>query len=661
VGDPAQRERSAAAEGLEEQEAEASGPQRVKHAFVPALPPGEPGENAPPPPVPWKGSLGRRILRQELARQPVPRIGPPGPPSSGEVRSAAADGVRTPAVVLPHLGRIQASFGHHPIGHVRAHLGTEAIQTARAMNARAFASGDHVVFGGTPDLRTAAHEAAHIVQQRAGVRLAGGVGREGDAYERHADAVADTVVAGRSAAGLLEPFAAVPEAGAPVAQPVVQRAVGFEFETGWLVESQEKALGWDVKSAMPRPAPQPLRKKDLVYGREPGFRVEADEAEEGKAELEFIVDPPVAENFEGKKDLFLRMAHITKLGENLLRQEVKQDAKQDAKDAKQVAKQDAKQDAKDAKQDAKQVAKQDPNQEVKQEAKKFTLDAVTKNAADRKFVIQPRGIELAAKPQATAGITLPQVAALGLPQKGKGFSPETGPQQAKELHPLFGTTIRQTDSYRTAVDEVLAQYDPAILLKRPGAVWSDSVRGFLMLLASYISQGVQAVTYPKQITDAFLLARTDMAKLFRLLPREEQAFFRKNWSILLIVGMFVAEDFDTEKPVIGQVWTSEAKREKKPIGPSRSKWVSSMVEGDDLLSAAHYKEIKAAAGNLGGALESMGALGRRTEPVGESKTEGGIFELRGAALARPIPLSQWFDFAVDVLDYFINLSEVKGR
>ncbi len=43
-----------------------------------------------------------------------------------------------------------------------------------------------------------------MVQQRAGVQLYGGVGQSGDAYERHADAVADLVVQGRSAEGLLD-------------------------------------------------------------------------------------------------------------------------------------------------------------------------------------------------------------------------------------------------------------------------------------------------------------------------------------------------------------------------------------------------------------------------------------------------------------------------
>jgi Domain of unknown function (DUF4157) len=101
-------------------------------------------------------------------------------PSDEAIRSAAADGVRTPSVPLPHLDRIQASFGRHSIAHVQAHVGPEAARASRAMNALAYASGDHVVFGSTPDLRTAAHEAAHIVQQQAGVQLSGGIGRAGD-------------------------------------------------------------------------------------------------------------------------------------------------------------------------------------------------------------------------------------------------------------------------------------------------------------------------------------------------------------------------------------------------------------------------------------------------------------------------------------------------
>src|SRR5690606_17781893 len=76
-------------------------------------------------------------------------------------------------------------------------------------------------FRGAPDLHTAAHEAAHVVQQRAGVALAGGVGQAGDAYEQHADAVAERVLRGESAVELLGPAAS--GAGAAPAGPVVQR------------------------------------------------------------------------------------------------------------------------------------------------------------------------------------------------------------------------------------------------------------------------------------------------------------------------------------------------------------------------------------------------------------------------------------------------------
>jgi hypothetical protein len=71
------------------------------------------------------------------------------------------------------------------------------------MGATAFASGNHVVFDQEPDLHTAAHEAAHVVQQAQGVQLYGGVGSADDRYERNADAVADRVVGGQSAADLL--------------------------------------------------------------------------------------------------------------------------------------------------------------------------------------------------------------------------------------------------------------------------------------------------------------------------------------------------------------------------------------------------------------------------------------------------------------------------
>ena len=131
----------------------------------------------------------------------------------GDVRGGAstvaraARGVEGSGGSLPYLETIQSAFGKHDLGAVQAHTGTEAAAAAGDIGARAYAMGSHIAFAGAPDLHTAAHEAAHVIQQRAGVHLKDGVGRAGDEYEQHADAVADLVVQGRSAEALLDSMA----------------------------------------------------------------------------------------------------------------------------------------------------------------------------------------------------------------------------------------------------------------------------------------------------------------------------------------------------------------------------------------------------------------------------------------------------------------------
>jgi Domain of unknown function (DUF4157) len=143
------------------------------------------------------------------------------PARVADTRELAAAGVAGTGGTLPHLDRLQHSFGHHDVIDVQAHVGGPAAEASQAMGAAAYATGDRVAFASAPDLHTAAHEVAHVVQQRAGVSLPGGVGQAGDAYEQHADAVADHVVRGESAADLLDQ-ADTPSGAAPAA-PAVQR------------------------------------------------------------------------------------------------------------------------------------------------------------------------------------------------------------------------------------------------------------------------------------------------------------------------------------------------------------------------------------------------------------------------------------------------------
>ena len=137
----------------------------------------------------------------------------------GDVHAAAAAGIGGPAGALPFADVIQRSFGAHDLSAIQAHVGGPAAAASAAMGAEAYATGNHVAFSRAPDLHTAAHEAAHVVQQRAGVQLRGGVGEAGDAYEQQADAVADAVVRGETAEHLL----GAPDAGATgSAEPGVQ-------------------------------------------------------------------------------------------------------------------------------------------------------------------------------------------------------------------------------------------------------------------------------------------------------------------------------------------------------------------------------------------------------------------------------------------------------
>lgn len=169
---------------------------------------------------------GRRAILEEVQRaSSQPRWQPPqdSPPAtqgavqraSGpsrfqptredpqRIHQAATRGLSGPGGPLPYLEQIQAAFGAHDLSGVRAYTGSAATAAAREMGASAYAKGKQVAFAGTPSLRTVAHEAAHTVQQRAGVQLEGGVGQVGDPYEQQADRVADAVVAGRSAEPLL--------------------------------------------------------------------------------------------------------------------------------------------------------------------------------------------------------------------------------------------------------------------------------------------------------------------------------------------------------------------------------------------------------------------------------------------------------------------------
>jgi Domain of unknown function (DUF4157) len=177
-------------------------------------------------------ALGARAVQRKLVQRRLQREATAGA-DDAQVHGAADAGTRGASSELPHREAIQRSFGRHDVSGISAHTDAHAAAGARAMGAEAFATGAHVAFANpTPSLHTAAHEAAHVVQQRSGVSLKGGVGAAGDAHEQHADEVADLVVQGKSAEPLLDRHAG--DGGQAAASPgaVQRQLIAYHQVTG---------------------------------------------------------------------------------------------------------------------------------------------------------------------------------------------------------------------------------------------------------------------------------------------------------------------------------------------------------------------------------------------------------------------------------------------
>ncbi len=160
---------------------------------------------------------------QEVQTKSVQNKTPRGRPTKKDKRTSsvhrvAEQGLANANHPLPHRERIQESFGRHDISGVRAEVGGDAGRATKKLGALAYTSGDKIGFRHTPDIKLAAHEAAHTVQQRAGLKLPGNRGTPGDRWERHADDVADAVATGKSAEPLLDSVA-------PVSQSASQNAL----------------------------------------------------------------------------------------------------------------------------------------------------------------------------------------------------------------------------------------------------------------------------------------------------------------------------------------------------------------------------------------------------------------------------------------------------
>ncbi len=165
---------------------------------------------------PSEAPRGRPDGGRPAARAGVPRF-LSAAPRQHAVNDVAFAGTRGAGESLPYLAQLDRAFGRdRDLSSVRAYVGEAPATACETLGAEAYASGSSVAFRSAPGLWLAAHEAAHVVQQRQGERPTDVLGAADDRLERQADAVADRVVAGGSARDLLP--RGEPRVGAPAVQ-----------------------------------------------------------------------------------------------------------------------------------------------------------------------------------------------------------------------------------------------------------------------------------------------------------------------------------------------------------------------------------------------------------------------------------------------------------
>jgi hypothetical protein len=372
---------------------------------------------------------------------------------------------------------------------------------------------------------------------------------------------------------------------------MLERKVGFEFESGWLVHKKDAAL----------------KKKDPIgVGSLDGYKLEADEADGGQSEIEFIVYPPVEESSEGSQRLADVMTRITQLGKKL-------------------------------------------EKGASERLKQFPLGDVTGHQSENDYLITPtENAKLEARPQITSGLDMAKIGKL-----------ETIWEQAKQA---------KTPAPAELEDSVRILRGKADQVAGSTAGMSARLRGLLTVIAMYIESGANpypgaqlnavqshaaTLNYPKQIGDV-LLARTDFARLFALLPEQERTRYanRPDDFVGLVLNA-VDHDLGVRRgdPLFARgIRVHDKDRTQGITVPSLTvgDWLLGILQGHD-----HLTKVKDA--------ESMGEFATRTEPVGPARGEGafgrldaGIFEIRYVQ-GQILPLDRWAPFALECLSFITNV------
>ncbi|BDD02921.1 hypothetical protein [Aureibacter tunicatorum] len=402
----------------------------------------------------------------------------------------------------------------------------------------------------------------------------------------------------------------------------IQRHVGFEFEISWRTY---KAKSGKMDEAMQNPGPENsdfLKKKDQIFQSDT-FEVQADETTDNQSDFE-VITIPFSEDASGLEEL-------RTTGHKLV----------------------------DFFQQMELVSKASPT-------KCITLEPMNRFGVvtmDDAFV-KPN-FPFVITPQMTAGFRLSEI---------PDFLQDIFPTEASPYGANFRTRFGQKavtrshlkdffyeKHYRSNVanGEIPNKVEAGrkkFLANHPDLPpWSMSpnLRGLLCLIVHYLDSCSKLyLTYPKSAMN--LLARTDFAEMFKVLPLKERIYFGpKHPERWLRLVKCCHPYMSWKDPVFKHGVYKDAKDEKdKHIldEVTIQKWLQNIPRGVDMLSKHHFPNFEHAHH-----LESMGEYRDKTDPGGGTNTtRAPIIEIRGMeTIDKPEVLPRWMENAWKMI-YALN-------
>lgn len=470
-------------------------------------------------------------------------------------RSAVRDVLRSPGKPLdePVRREMESRIGAD-FSNVRVHTDSAAHTTAESVQAHAFTSGSHIVFqrgrydpASSAGKHMLAHELTHVVQQRsgpvAGTDTGGGLRMSdpSDSFERAAEANATRVMSGPASLqrerdeDTAEAAPDGAESAKTVAGEAIQRAIGVEVEES----------NWRVVDS----AGQAVRKGTPLVHR-PFFQLQAEYAGTGKSNIELVTNPPGVVNREEWDTMREGMKALL---DDLLRRR-------------------------------KDLSKP---REGRQGAETPAIETAHLPGGEQGYRIHPSAL-LSPHLQVTAGVPLAALPTLLDRLKDAGAT-VTWP--AKDFDALRFAPKENDQGSDTG--ETKAIEDPKGKRRDDGGDRfllpgnpSEELVGFITLLDTYLRAGADRSwrTFPKAVFQ--VMARTDFATMFALLPEPERTAVASNLSewVRLMAGREGINDPTGKDPVLAGWFLdpddTEATSGMK-ITTTRREFLEAMVPRDD--------------------------------------------------------------------------------